>query len=127
MGLGNEYLKSGFEYQKHSKTGEFGGQYSNGWSYSNSPDHLNADHSKIRLLIVMDVEFHPNSNLTSPATKSEPSGNSTSHSSGNFKIDPIWSFFEWSGFRYSNTLQKSNYSSTIHFDQLKNILQWGSE
>ena len=32
---------------------------------------------------VVDVEFHPNLNLISSATKSEPSGNMVSHSSGN--------------------------------------------
>ena len=32
---------------------------------------------------VVDVEFHPNLNLISSATKSEPSGNMVSHSSSN--------------------------------------------
>ena len=39
---------------------------------------------------VVDVEFHPNLNLISSATKSEPSGNMVSHSSGNaYKAIPF--------------------------------------
>ena len=88
--MGNEYIQSGSEYQKHSKTGQFVGQYSNGGNYSNSPDHLNADHSKTRLLIVMDVEFHLNPNLISSATKSESSCNRASHLTGNgYKANPF--------------------------------------
>ena len=42
------------------------------------------------VIVVVDVEFHPNPNPTSSATKSEPSGNYASHSSGNgYKATPV--------------------------------------
>ena len=39
---------------------------------------------------VVDVESHPNPNIISSATKSEPFGNNASHSSGNgYKATPV--------------------------------------
>ena len=42
------------------------------------------------LIPVVDVELHPNPNFISSAIKSESSGNSDSHSSGNgYKATPV--------------------------------------
>ena len=44
----------------------------------------------IFLTCVVDVEFHPNTNFISSATKSEPSDNSASHLFGNgYKTNPV--------------------------------------